>query len=115
MHAAPVCHVAEQHALASSPPSYQPAIQTAALVSTLQASNTTAAAAAAPRSSQFSTAADSLDSNLSIAVAAAAEHLAAHGWAVVPGVLSTEECQQYEAGVWDWLERLNDSIRCVSR
>jgi hypothetical protein len=55
-----------------------------------------------------------LDSNLSSAVAAAAEHLAAHGWAVVPGVLSRQECQQYEQGVWDWLGRLSSSIRCAA-
>jgi hypothetical protein len=63
---------------------------------------------------QHSTTADNLDSSLSSAVAAAAEHLAAHGWAVVPGVLSKEECKQYEQGVWDWLGRLDDGIRCAA-
>jgi hypothetical protein len=62
---------------------------------------------------QLSTTADTLDSSLSSAVAAAAEHLVAHGWAVVPGVLSKEVCQQYEQGVWDWLGRLGDGIRCA--
>jgi hypothetical protein len=67
--------------------------------------------AADTRTAQRSITLNSLESTLSIKVAAAAEHLAAHGWAVVPGVLSKEECQQYEQGVWDWLARLGNNIR----
>ncbi|KAF6262035.1 hypothetical protein COO60DRAFT_687595 [Scenedesmus sp. NREL 46B-D3] len=70
----------------------------------------TASRAASKPSTQNSTTPDSLDSGLSKAIAAAAEHLACHGWAVVAGVLTVEECQQYQQGVWDWLERLGEGV-----
>lgn len=35
-----------------------------------------------------------------------AEHLAEHGWAVVPGVLTPAECAAVRSGMWDHAERL---------
>lgn len=38
-------------------------------------------------------------------IAAAAEHLKVHGWAVVPGVVDAATCDRARAEMWDWVER----------
>lgn len=41
----------------------------------------------------------------------AAVDLQEHGWAIVEGVLSQAECDQYVASLWDWLEGLGTGIQ----
>lgn len=43
-------------------------------------------------------------------ITAAAEQLQTRGWAVVPSVLTAEECQQYQDGVWSWLSHVGSGI-----
>ncbi len=44
-------------------------------------------------------------------VAQAALDLETQGWAVVPDVLSTIECEEYVNGAWTWLESLDTGIK----
>ena len=37
-------------------------------------------------------------------VRSASEHLKVHGWAVIEGVLTAEECERAQQGMWEWLE-----------
>ena len=44
-------------------------------------------------------------------IAQAALDLETQGWAVVPDVLSTIECEEYVSGAWTWLESLDTGIK----
>ena len=44
-------------------------------------------------------------------IAQAALDLETQGWAVVPDVLSTVECEEYVSGAWTWLESLDTGIK----
>ncbi|KAL0049348.1 hypothetical protein WJX82_000098 [Trebouxia sp. C0006] len=44
-------------------------------------------------------------------IAQAALDLETQGWAVVPDVLSTVECEEYVSGAWTWLESLDTGMK----